>query len=330
MTPASSFKEKLQATQAKFFFSKNDPLDPRLGDLFKTTTTTNSELKKSLLIVGYKDDRGIKNNGGREGAHQAPDGIRHFFYRLTANTCEKKVFFDLGNWESETLPDLNDSQNGIKKEIEKWHQDQNCIISLGGGHDYGYPDGYGFISSHIKQYPNLKPLVLNFDAHLDVRSDITGVNSGTPFYKLLKEFHNKIDFYEIGIQPHCNSSFHAHFVENHQGKIITIDDIKKHSLSYYLTEIFKKHSSQPLFVSLDIDVLHSSEAPGCSQSWPMGLSFQDLMTGFDVLTQFKKWHHLGIYEVSPPLDVNANTQRAAALFMNKYFQYFKEYHYESC
>ena len=75
MTPASSFKEKLQETQAKLFFSKNDPLDPRLGDLFKSTTATNLEPKNSLLIVGYKDDRGIKNSGGREGALVDPPAV---------------------------------------------------------------------------------------------------------------------------------------------------------------------------------------------------------------------------------------------------------------
>lgn len=322
-----NFLESLQPTPSHLYFSKHDPLDPRLGEVFKAFDKKEPLPKENLLVLGYKDDRGIKNNGGREGAALAPEGIRSLFYKLTTNNLEKKKFQDLGNWEAALLPTLQESQEGIKRALTLLHDQQNYVISLGGGHDYAYPDGYGFITSSLKRSPKAKPLILNFDAHLDVRSDEKNINSGTPFYKLLKEFHQKIDFYEIGIQEHCNSSYHSHFVETHQGKLITLKDIQKKSLDFYLQEIFKKHGTQPLFVSLDIDVLNSSEAPGCSQSWPLGLSFQELYAGFDILFGFKNWSHLGIYEVSPSLDINLNTQRAAALFMYKYFQYFKEFHY---
>ncbi len=325
----ANFKERIQPTSADLFFSKKDPLDPRMGDLFKPFVISEDYPSLSLVLLGYQDDRGIKNNGGRPGAHLGPSGIRNLFYRLTSNSCEKNVFIDLGNWETSFLPSLEETQNGLKKEIEHLHDQKNFIISLGGGHDYGYPDAYGFISSCIKRNPNVKPLIINLDAHLDVRSDSSGINSGTPFYKILKEFSQKIDFYEVGIQEHCNSSYHAHFVKNHQGKVISIEDIHNHSLSYFLNLIFKSHGDQPLFVSLDMDVLSSSEAPGCSQSWPIGLQVRELLSGFAVLGLFKNWQHLGIYEVSPPLDLNSNTQRAAALFMNQYFKYFKEKHYES-
>lgn len=326
---SASFLEKLQSTPTHLFFSKNDPLDPRLGELFQSFQKQPSLPQKNLLLVGYKDDRGIKNNGGREGAGLAPDGIRSLFYKLTTTALTQKKFQDMGNWEAGLLPSLPESQEGIKSALLQLHDNDNFIVSLGGGHDYGYPDGYAFITSSLKKHPDLKPLIINFDAHLDVRSDEKNINSGTPFYKILKEFHQKIDFYEIGIQEHCNSHYHSHFVKNHHGKIITIHDIQKNTLAFYLKEILQNHGEQPLFVSLDIDVLNSSEAPGCSQSWPLGLSFSELFSGFDILMKFKKWLHLGIYEVSPPLDFNMNTQRAASLFMNKYFHYFMDSHYDS-
>lgn len=326
---STNFLENLQNTASALFFSKNDPLDPRLGELFKPLNKTDPIPNKNLLILGYKDDRGIKNNGGREGAAHGPDGIRSLFYKLTTTSLSKKCFIDLGNWEVGLLPPLPETQEGIKSAVLKLHEHENFIISLGGGHDYGYPDGFAFITANLKKNPKVKPLIINFDAHLDVRSDEKNINSGTPFYKLLKEFHQKIDFYEIGIQSHCNSNYHAHFVETHHGKIISQHDIYKNTLEFYLKDILNKHADQPLFVSLDIDVLNSADAPGCSQSWPTGLSFSELYAGFDLLMSFKQWQHLGIYEVSPPLDVNMNTQRAASLFMNKYFHYFKDFHYGS-
>lgn len=326
---SKSLIEIIQTLPKSSLFSKNDPLDPRMGDIFKCFNNSSQAWPEShFLILGYKDDRGIKNNSGREGARFGPDGIRQYFYKLTTSTLEKEVFLDLGNWDSLATSDLLNFHNDLKTEIKTLHHKNNFLISLGGGHDYAYPDGHGFVASQLSENPKLKPLIINFDAHLDVRSDEKGVNSGTAFYKLLKEFHNQIDFYEVGIQSHCNSDYHRHFVENHFGKIISLEDIRQHSLAFHLDEIFKRHSEQPLFVSLDIDVLNASEAPGCSQSWPLGLSFQELYSSFTQLSLFKKWRQLGIYEVSPPLDFNGNTQRAAALFMYRYFQYFKEYHYD--
>ncbi|MCK6595147.1 MAG: formimidoylglutamase [Bacteriovoracaceae bacterium] len=309
-------------------FSKNDTLDPRLGDIFKTVSDWIALKSNSFTLIGYQDDRGIKNNGGRLGAAVAPQGIRNYFYRLTypyAPQDSESYFQDLGNFSQESLPDLLSTQENLKELIQYLHDKKSFVASLGGGHDYGYPDAWGFITSELLKHPHQKPLILNFDAHLDVRDDSSNINSGTPFYKILKEFHGKIDFYEIGIQTHCNSVYHAHFVENHKGKIISLNDIRKHSLNYHLSEIFKHHQDQSVFVSLDIDVMSAAEAPGCSQSWPSGLSFQELNSGFDILSQFRFWKHLGIYEVSPPLDVNGNTQRAAALFLNRYLHYYLEH-----
>ncbi len=64
-------------------------------------------------------------------------------------------------------------------------------ISLGGGHDYGYGDGAGFIEGHLIAGQR-RPLILNFDAHLDVRPIDRGFTSGTPFFRIRLTFHRLI------------------------------------------------------------------------------------------------------------------------------------------
>src|SRR5260221_12442063 len=51
------------------FYERNDPLDPRLGDLVKTASSPQEiKLQKAHAIIGYPDDEGIRLNGGRPGA----------------------------------------------------------------------------------------------------------------------------------------------------------------------------------------------------------------------------------------------------------------------
>lgn len=73
------------------------------------------------------------------------------------------------------------------------------ILSFGGGHDYGYPDGAAFLESCRTTANNRKPLVINFDAHLDVRSSEKGLSSGTPFYRLMEKYGDSFDLIELGI-----------------------------------------------------------------------------------------------------------------------------------
>jgi formiminoglutamase len=68
----------------------------------------------------------------------------------------------------------------------------------------------------------------------------------------------------------------------------------------------------PVHVSFDIDGLASSEAGGCSQSWATGLKLQDYLHFFHLLKQRSRVQGLGLYEVSPPLDFDQRSSKAAA------------------
>ena len=94
------------------------------------------------------------------------------------------------------------------------------LLTLGGGNDYAFSDGMAFLQTYAQK----KPLVINIDAHLDVRDLSRGPTSGTPFFRLL-ESKIDFDFVELGIQSQCNSTKHWHYVEEKGGKIISLDEI---------------------------------------------------------------------------------------------------------
>lgn len=306
---------------AELFFTKNDPEDLRLGEIFKPYS--GHEKPDDFILLGYPDDEGIKLNGGRVGASEAPNKIRQFFYKMTPpesfyNSLRKTQFFDYGNLEM--LGELFLRHDKAQLSLDTLHQ-KNCrIISLGGGHDYGYSDGAAFLKKYVQIGSGLRPLIINFDAHLDVRKPNPHFNSGTPFYRLLSEFKDRFDLIEIGLQPQCNSVHHLKWAQDQGVETYFLDELEnsnwpKLQFSKKLLNISKNN---PVFVSFDIDALTAAEAGGCSQAWATGLKINDCLQFLKSLYQASNVRHFGIYEVSPPLDKDFQTSKTAALLAYHY------------
>lgn len=307
-------------TAQKLFFSKNDPDDIRLGDLFKSATLEEINTADAFCIMGYPDDEGIKLNNGRPGSALAPATIRQYLYKMTPAFIQSK-FFDIGDLQ--IVSDLGARHQMAQESIKTLQIKKIKTISLGGGHDYAYSDASGFLKACIKNQPDQtqKPIVLNFDAHLDVRPTTNGFNSGTPFFRLINEFENQFEFAEIGIQPQCNSLKHRDWALHKKAHIFNLKDILRNDglTSLFKHPLFSKITKPtPVFISFDIDCLTSTEAPGCSQSWVTGLKTEDYLKFFSMLSKMSDIRGLGIYEVSPPLDFNEQTSKTAALIAYNY------------
>lgn len=309
------------STNSELFFSKNDPQDIRLGEIFKSYRFDQlSNESKSVIILGYPDDLGIKLNGGRVGASGAPNAIRQVLYKMTPPTelnTKEITYLDFGNLNPSE--NLAENHERVKQALLNTFHSTRKVITLGGGHDYGYPDAAAFVEQALKS-SSVKPLVINFDAHLDVRPTTNGFNSGTPFYRLLSEYSEKINFVEIGIQPQCNSMAHRNWARKKNAFIFDLAKIEQNGLSslWHETPFKELTQSTPVFISFDIDALTSSEAGGCSQSWVSGLRYQECQRFISQLCKKAQVNGLGIYEVSPPLDIDNRTSKAAALLAYNY------------
>lgn len=299
-------------TDKTLFFSKNDTADRRLGDLASPAQSVDSLSANSFVILGYPDDEGIALNCGRTGAASAPDSIRRFLYKMTPpESSTELAIYDLGNLNIEVS--LSERHGRALSTVEELQKKSVRTVSFGGGHDYGFPDSAGFVKAHVKQR---RPLVINFDAHLDVRPTNQGYNSGTPFYRLLNEFGPELDFVEVGLQPQCNSASHRQWASEKGAFLYNLNsvDTRETLLALLSREPFQRLTPEtPVFISFDIDCLKSAEAPGCSQSWATGISLSDYLCFFHALKKICNLRGLGLYEVSPPLDIESITSKTAAL-----------------
>lgn len=302
------------------FFKSTKINDQRLGDLvFQSEFASNG---KTFFIAGYPDDEGIFINGGRPGAAKAPDAIRKYLYKMTPSawSAEDVQLVDQGNLE--VVSPLAERHSQLKTAIAKTLQQspKNFWIGLGGGHDYGYPDGAGFLES--TKSSKHKPLVINFDAHLDVRPVDQGLSSGTPFYRLLTDKDlPPFDFIEIGLQAQCNSPQHLQWLHDHGGYAIGFDELN--SQLNWVEAVLERLapfilSPRPTYLSVDIDAFSSAYAPGCSQSWSTGLIPNEFMNLLKILKKRLDVRVLGIYEVSPPLDIDDRTSKLAAQIIHSF------------
>lgn len=304
------------ATDRNLFFSKNDPRDPRLGDLVKTEAEG-----MDVAILGYSDDEGIRINGGREGAKAGPREIRHWLYRTTPHARRPlKTFADLGDLNMRgNLEERHERARASVRNLLSGNHQQ--VLSLGGGNDYAFPDGMAFLET----YKDKRPLIINIDAHLDVRDLSHGLSSGTPFFRLL-ESKIPFEFVELGIQGQCNAAQHWDYVESKGGKILALEEIldSGKSLSDFTVQALGDSllRKRPAFVALDIDSLAWPYAMGSSAAWPVGLNPRELWCLLQLFFKRLDVRVFGIYEVSPPLDVAAGgTAKLAAQFAHGFLHH---------
>jgi len=337
---SSNLNSHFRSVESALFFSRGDALDPRLGDLSKALPELNApkdlfaELKavgqtgneeRTFVLAGYPDDEGIRLNGGRLGASQGPREIRRALYKMTPSlyqTRPSSTLLDIGDlsWSPDTsgAQSLLGRHQAVSEYAEAALKAGASWIGLGGGHDYGFADASAFC--RWAKSEGHKPLVINFDAHLDVRPFDGKPTSGTPFFRMLEEYP-ETEFAEIGIQGHCNSRSHLEWARARGARVLTQEEIETSGepmvtvVTRFLGDLLLR--PRPVFISIDIDGFSSAVAPGCSQSWATGFMPADFFPVLSLLSYRLNVRILGIYEVSPALDADLRTAKLAAQIIHR-------------
>ena len=307
----------LEAVDPTLLFTKNDPEDPRLGEFVEGSVpfaklTDFNPAPADFHILGYPDDEGIQLNGGRTGAKSAPPSIRRSLYKMTPH-LKARNFPRLKDWgDLSAAVSIAERHERGRALIKTLCEKKQKFIALGGGHDYGYSDSCGFLDVYAGD-----AIVINFDAHLDVRPSEQKLSSGTPFYRMLMEFSKRVNFFEFGLQDHCNSQKHFAWAQEKGAHLYRLADLRENFLGAFQKALMP-FLGKKVFLSLDIDSFTSMEAPGCSQSWTSGLELKNVQPALNWLYQNFDVRGLGVYEVSPPLDTDDRTSKLAALLVHQF------------
>ena len=290
---------------SELLFTRGEPDDPRLGE--RVQMPTSGEFGKTdwdFTIIGFADDRGVLQNRGRPGAAEGPNAIRKWLYRLVAPKNSIKIA-DLGDLQMSD--DLNFDHEEATHAIAFALTHSNKVIVLGGGHDWGFSP----ISALMKAG---ETGFINIDAHLDVRPSQIH-HSGTPYWRAIEAGVRGENALWVGIQKGSTASLHNDYAIGHGGKVFFADE-ENEDILQIANEINNRVDN--LDISLDLDAISMSEAPGVSAPQPIGIPSKTILSWMRKLKTLSKNRTFGIYELSPENDLNEMTSRLAARFVWEY------------
>jgi formiminoglutamase len=301
--------QTLKSADPALFF-RGTPEDPRLGERIERS----ADLRRTpggvpwVAFLGYADDRAVVNGRGRPGAAQGPAELRRCLSRLTPG--------DHGQLDRLALRDLGDAtpELGGVEEVHAALEEAAlaalaagaCVVLLGGGHDGAYAS-----HSALLRAASGPVAAVNVDAHLDVRPLRDGlITSGTPFRRLAERWGERYALTELGVQPQHNARAHREWAMARGFAVLALDEVRGRVAAAFAKAL--RMPGDAVAVSLDLDAVEASTAPGVSAPCPDGLTAADLYACARLAGQDPRVRVLDVMELAPPLDEGGRTARLGA------------------
>ena len=280
-----------------------------------------SDLDAGLLGVPY-DGASVVRSGSRG----APDAIRQAFSYNTSYSSDFDVdintleIADLGDVDVD-LMNLKRTRSQTKQVLDAIHSRGITPVVLGGDHSTSYAtvaaacdrndiDSLGFIQ---------------FDTHQDLRHSHEGQpSSGVQFRELLEsdrypEFTGE-NFAQIGIHGFQNSRYYMDYADEKDISVFSGRDVAKRGIDTVVDDALMTAAdgTDGIFMSIDIDCLDLSIAPGTAAPSPGGLSSWDILEAVFAVGSHEKTIGMDLVEVSPSHDVQDLTSITAATIICHY------------
>lgn len=264
----------------------------------------------SIGLIGFSCDAGVRRNNGIVGAKDAPLALRKQLASLPwRKPSHKNNLFDFGDIVCEG-DELERAQQELGDQISTILNYGKAIV-LGGGHETLYGQ---YLGVRKAVGPNASIGLLNIDAHFDMRSYEAQTSSGTMFKQILDE-DPKAHYLVCGIQQYGNTTALFNTADQYNVQYFLDEELDSKTFTTALNDFMDAHDV--LLVTLCMDVLNAAEAPGVSAPSPFGLSALKVREILRQMSAHKNTVSFSICEVNPLLDVNNQTAKLGAYFINE-------------
>lgn len=294
--------------------------DERIYDVLTATSIDDPTLSaRDIIVVGFPHDTGVRRNFGRLGAAHAPKIIRKHLGRLTTpfgdgHEALRCRFVDIGNirCSGRTATD----QHRLGMVVGRILTSGAFPIIIGGGHE----TAFGHFLGYVRAQRNVS--VINVDAHYDVRRAPSGEgHSGSSFRQIIEhkaECVGRKQYMCVGVQRHANSRGAGAFMRSHGAKYIELADVDMPRARRAITRFVAQASRTKggLLLSVDMDVVRQSDAPGVSAPSPIGMSAEQLL---DCVCRIVRSGatSIDVCELNPQFDRDEQTARLASLLIRQ-------------
>lgn len=256
-----------------------------------------------IHLIGLPTDQ---NSSFERGAALAPAAIRAALWSDRGNLSAQSgleigtdvMLQDHGDLQLSDVDCVADDAL-IKQAIVQALDNSAIPLLLGGDHAVTYP-----VVATLAQHHG--PLnILHFDAHPDIYENFEGNprSHASPFARILEAGHAK-RIVQVGIRTlncHCREQADRYNVE-----ILPMLDFRPEHVPVL---------DGPLYISIDIDGIDPSEAPGVAHPEPGGLTVREVLS---ILSR-QRAHIVGadIVELNPARDINDITAIVAAKLLRE-------------
>ncbi len=202
--------------------------------------------------------------------------------------------------------DVVESINRLSRVVEELVGDGRRVVVIGGEHvaTIGVIKGL--------KAGGLKPCLLVFDAHLDLRYDHLGFKySHACTFRRILEILGDIALVYIGVRAYSREEMEL--ARSKPGiTIITPRNMEMLGLANVVANVKRSLSKcEAIYVSIDMDVYDPSQAPGVGNPEPGGLTAKEVLPIITAVLD-ERVVGLDVVEVAPPYDIGGITSVLAA------------------
>ncbi len=277
------------------------------------TEPHNEDLANSVTLLGFASDEGVRRNHGRAGAAEGPQAA------LTA-LGSLAVHHEISTFDAGIIAvddgDLESGHQDLTTAVSRIASTNSTCIVVGGGHETAYGTHMGLV-----QAANGASIgIINFDAHFDLRT-ADQPTSGTPFKQISREV-DPFNYTVIGISRPNNTRVLFDEADALDVRYVTDDELRRTGVE----EIVAWAASQVdiLHVSIDLDVLPASVAPGVSAPAAVGVDLNTIRDGLAACMRTGKVRLIDIVELNPTFDVDNRTAKVAARLISNATQWLED------
>lgn len=264
---------------------------------------------KSIVLIGFASDEGVRRNGGRVGAAEGPCALR----AALANLSDPgRPVVDAGDVVVAD-GDLEAGQARLGRLVAEVLDAGALPVVLGGGHAVAYGSHLGWASRGADERWG----VLNIDAHFDLRK-ADRATSGTPFAQMAADeaaAGRRFDYGVAGISAASNTRALFEAARGIGARVLMDEDSTVEAATAFV-EAFVSGVDR-VHLSLDLDALPASVAPGVSAPAGFGIGVDVVRAVVATVAGSGRLGLLEVAELNPRFDVDGRTARTAARLVDR-------------
>ncbi len=278
--------------------------------------TSLRESRAQVAIVGAPFDEGTSS---RPGARFGPRAIRGATYlsgalwsiQLGVDVLSKVRCVDAG--DAPVVPSrMERAHRVIREKVRSVAKAGVIPVILGGDHSITYPAAAAVSEVHAPRRIGM----VHFDAHADTAPEVWGalLSHGTPMRRLIEEgWIDGKNFVQVGLRGYWPEEETFRWMREKGLRWHTMVEIEERGAEAVIQDAIAEALDGPeaIYLSVDIDVLDPSVAPGTGTPEPGGFISRELLRAIRQIVGRVDLVGMDVVEVSPPFDHAEITSMAA-------------------